>query len=102
MTQIEPCACNDRRYIPVTQIIERRYAHDPVSDRCLGTVLLCRRMTRSPDHRLLTYLARYDPHITHLTLALRELVLEETPEAIESIVKGYAVAIGFSFTGKPL
>jgi len=59
-------------------------------------------MTRPPDHRLLTYLARYDPHITHLTLALRELVLEEAPEAIESVVKGYAVAIGFSFTGKPL
>jgi hypothetical protein len=30
------------------------------------------------------------------------LVLEEAPEAIESVVKGYAVAIGFSFTGKPL
>jgi len=59
-------------------------------------------MIRPPDHRLLTYLARYDPHISHLTLALRELVLEEAPEAIESVVKGYAVSIGFSFTGKPL
>jgi hypothetical protein len=65
-------------------------------------VLVCRRMTRPPDRRLLTYLAGYDPHISHLTLALREVVLEEAPEAIESIVKGYAVAIGFSFTGKPL
>jgi hypothetical protein len=35
-------------------------------------------------------------------LALREVVLEEAPEAIESVVKGYAVAIGFSFSGKPL
>jgi hypothetical protein len=35
-------------------------------------------------------------------LALREIVLEEAPEAIESLVNGYAVAIGFSFTGKPL
>jgi hypothetical protein len=59
-------------------------------------------MTRPPDHRLLTYLACYDPQISHLTLALRELVLEEAPAAIESVVKGYAVAIGFSFTGKPL
>jgi hypothetical protein len=59
-------------------------------------------MTRPPDQRLLTYLARYDPHISHLTLALREVVLEEAPEAIESVVKGYAAAIGFSFTGKPL
>lgn len=51
---------------------------------------------------MLSYLAAYDPHISNLTLALREIVLEEAPEAIESVVKSYAVAIGFSFTGKPL
>jgi len=65
-------------------------------------VLTCQTMTRPPDRRLLTYLAAYDPHVTELTLALRALVLEEAPEAVESIVKSYAVAIGFSFTGKPL
>jgi hypothetical protein len=65
-------------------------------------VLVCRFMTRPPDRRLLGYLAAYDPHISDLTLALREVVLEEAPEAIESIVKSYAVAIGFSFTVKPL
>lgn len=59
-------------------------------------------MSRPPDRRLLGYLAAYDPHIADLTLALRNVVLEEAPEAIESIVKSYAVAIGFSFTGKPL
>ncbi len=59
-------------------------------------------MARPPDRQLLDYLAAYDPHISDLTLALREVVLEEAPEAIESIVKSYAVAIGFSFTGKPL
>jgi hypothetical protein len=59
-------------------------------------------MTRSPDRLLLGYLAAYDPHISDLTLALREIVLEEAPEAIESIIKSYAVAIGFSFTGKPM
>jgi len=59
-------------------------------------------MTRPPDRRLLGYLAAYDPHLADLTLALREIVLEEAPEAIESIVKSYAVAIGFSFTGKPM
>jgi hypothetical protein len=59
-------------------------------------------MTRPPERRLLDYLAAYDPHVADLTLALREVVLEEAPEAIESIVKGYAVAIGFSFTGKPM
>jgi hypothetical protein len=59
-------------------------------------------MIRPPDRQLLGYLAAYDPHISDLTLALREVVLEEAPEAIESIVKSYAVAIGFSFTGKPM
>jgi hypothetical protein len=59
-------------------------------------------MSRPPDQRLLGYLAAYDPHVSDLTLALREVVLEEAPAAIESIVKSYAVAIGFSFTGKPL
>lgn len=63
-------------------------------------------MARPPDRRLLGYLAAYDPHVSNLTLALREVVLEvvleEAPQAIESIVKSYAVAIGFSFTGKPL
>lgn len=59
-------------------------------------------MVRPPDRQFLSYLAAYDPHISNLTLALREIVLEEAPEAVESIVKGYALAIGFSFTGKPL
>src|ERR1700689_3127627 len=59
-------------------------------------------MTRLPDRQLLNYLAPYDPHVSDLTLALRDVVLEEAPNAIESIFKGYAVTIGFSFTGKPL
>jgi len=59
-------------------------------------------MARSPDRRLLGYLATYNPHISDLTLALREVVLEEAPEAVESISRGYALAVGFSFTGKPL
>jgi hypothetical protein len=67
-----------------------------------GSAVSLLRMTRPPDRQLLSHLAAYDPHISGLTLALREVVLEEAPEAIESIVKGYALAIGFSFTGKPL
>jgi hypothetical protein len=59
-------------------------------------------MVRPPDSRLLALLAAYDRHISGLALATRELVLEEAPEAVESVVKSYAVAIGFSFTGKPL
>lgn len=68
----------------------------------MKTVLLCREMTRPPDRQLLGYLAAYDPHVSDLTLALREAVLEEAPEAVESLSRGYALAIGFSFTGKPL
>ena len=59
-------------------------------------------MPRPPDRKLLDYLAAYDPHVASLFLALREIVLEEAPAAIESISMGYALAIGFSFTGKPL
>ena len=59
-------------------------------------------MARPPNRQLLGYLTAYDPHVSDLLLALREIVLEEAPDAIESISKGYAVAIGFSFTGKPL
>ena len=59
-------------------------------------------MVRPPDRRLLSYLASYDPSVSSLALALREVVLEEAPDAIESIANGYAVAIGFSFTGKPM
>jgi hypothetical protein len=57
-------------------------------------------MTRLPDRQLLNYLAACDPHISNLALALRDVVLEEAPDAIESISKGYAVVIGFSFTGQ--
>jgi len=59
-------------------------------------------MARPPDAQLLSYLAGYDRHVSGLALAVREMVLEEAPSAIESIVKTYAVVIAFSFTGKPL
>jgi hypothetical protein len=59
-------------------------------------------MPRPPDRQLLNYLAPYDRHISNLTLALRDVVLDEAPQAIESLSMGYALAIGFSFTGKPL
>lgn len=59
-------------------------------------------MIKPPDPALLGYLASYDPHISRLALAVREAVLEEAPEAVESIFKGYATVVAFSFTGKPL
>lgn len=59
-------------------------------------------MARPPDRQLLSCLAAYNPHLSDLTLAMRDVVLEEAPDAVESISRGYALAIGFSFTGKPL
>ena len=56
---------------------------------------------RPPDPRLLGFLAAYDRNIAELALALREIVLEFAPQAIESIYDAYsAVAIGYSFTGR--
>ena len=58
---------------------------------------------RPPDPRLLEFLSAYDRSIVDLALALRAMVLEAAPEAVEAIYDAYsAVAIGFSFTGKPL
>jgi len=57
-------------------------------------------MTRSPERRLLEYLAPYDRSVSELALALRTMVLEEAPDSRELLSKGYAVAIGFTFTGK--
>jgi hypothetical protein len=57
-------------------------------------------MVRRPDPRLLEYLTPYDRTVSGLVLALRALVLEEAPQASELLSKGYAVAIGFTFTGK--
>jgi len=57
-------------------------------------------MERPPDRRLIGFLAAYDRHISDLALALREIVLEEVPDASESIYQVYTVAIWFGFTGK--
>ena len=57
-------------------------------------------MRRPPDPRLLGFLQAYDRHISDLALALREIVLEEAPEASESVYQVYTVAIWFGFSGK--
>jgi hypothetical protein len=55
---------------------------------------------RPPDPQLLGFLEAYDRHISDLALALREIVLEEAPDASESIYQVYTVAIWFGFSGK--
>jgi hypothetical protein len=57
-------------------------------------------MERPPDPQLIGFLGAYDPHISDLALALREIVLEEAPDASESIYQVYTVAIWFGFSGK--
>ncbi len=57
-------------------------------------------MDRPPDPRLLGFLGAYDPHIAELALALREMILEEAPDASESVYQVYTVAIWFGFSGK--
>ena len=55
---------------------------------------------RPPDPQLLGFLGAYDRNICDLALALREIVLEEAPDASESIYRVYTVAIWFGFSGK--
>jgi hypothetical protein len=55
---------------------------------------------RPPDPQLLGFLEAYDRHISELALALREIVLEQAPDASESIYQVYTVAIWFGFSGK--
>src|SRR3954451_6540197 len=57
-------------------------------------------MERPPDPGLLDFLTAYDPHISDLALALRAVILEEAPDASESIYQVYTVAIWFGFSGK--
>jgi len=57
-------------------------------------------MPRPPDPQLLGFLEAYDRHISDLALALREVILEEAPDASESIYQVYTVAIWFGFSGK--
>jgi hypothetical protein len=57
-------------------------------------------MQRPPDPQLLEFLQAYDRSIGDLALALRDIILEEVPDASESIYQVYTVAIWFGFSGK--
>jgi hypothetical protein len=62
--------------------------------------MISHKMERPPDPQLLGFLQAYDRHIADIALALREIVLEEAPDASESIYQVYTVAIWFGFSGK--
>jgi hypothetical protein len=57
-------------------------------------------MRRPPDPRLLGFLEAYDRSIASLALSLREIILDEVPDAAESVYQVYTVAIWFGFSGK--
>jgi hypothetical protein len=57
-------------------------------------------MERPPDPQLIGFLEAYDRSIADLALALREIILEEVPDASESIYQVYTVAIWFGFSDK--
>ncbi|MEO8100699.1 MAG: DUF1801 domain-containing protein [Acidobacteriota bacterium] len=57
-------------------------------------------MRRPPDPQLLGFLEAYDRPISDLALALREIILQQAPDASESIYQVYTVAIWFGFSGK--
>jgi hypothetical protein len=55
---------------------------------------------RKPSSQLIDLLAECSPGVTHLALALRELVLTEAPEAEEVLYSVYAQVIVFKFPGR--
>ena len=57
-------------------------------------------MHRPPDPQLLGFLEAYDRNIGDLALAVRKIILEEAPDASESVYQVYTVAIWFGFSGK--
>jgi len=54
---------------------------------------------RKPSPQLLDLLAGCSPGVTHLALALRDLVLTEAPEAEEVLYSVYAQVVVFKFSG---
>jgi hypothetical protein len=55
---------------------------------------------KRPGRQLLDLLADCSPGVTHLALALREVILTEAPEAEEVLYSVYAEVIVFKLTGR--
>lgn len=53
-----------------------------------------------PSEELIRMLSRYDLSVGELALALREMVFEEAPAAIERLVQVYALVFWYSLSGK--
>ena len=53
-----------------------------------------------PGEDLIRELSAFDLSVGELALALREMVLDEAPSAIEKIIRVYALVFWYSITGK--
>jgi len=71
-----------------------------LSNNRIDGLVYWREMFRPPDPQLIGFLEEYDRHIADLALALREVILEEAPDATESVYQVYTVAIWFGFSTK--
>jgi hypothetical protein len=57
-------------------------------------------MARSPDRQLLGFLSAGDGSVAAFVLALREMLLEEAPAAIETVYGNHPSAVWFGFGPK--
>ena len=55
---------------------------------------------RPPSEDLIRELAAFDLSVGELALALREMVLDEAPAAVEKMIRVYALVLWYSITGK--
>lgn len=53
-----------------------------------------------PSEDLIRELSTYDLSVGELALALREMVLKEAPEAVEKVLRVYALVFWYSLTGR--
>jgi hypothetical protein len=53
-----------------------------------------------PSEDLIRELAAFDLSVGELALALREMVLEEAPSAVEKVLRVYALVFWYSLTGR--
>jgi hypothetical protein len=56
--------------------------------------------SRPPSEDLIRELSAFDLSVGELALALREMVLEEAPAAVEKLLRVYALVFWYSLTGK--
>jgi len=57
-------------------------------------------MVRPPDPQMLDFLSGYDRPVADIALALREMVLEEAPDAVEKVYQNHPSAVWFGFGPK--